>query len=260
MKRDERCRSCSTPLSRHRRAKSRYSAKGVKGNGRYTWRVACHRVSLYRKQVRGSIWKVSRPACRRWTWQATTAHRASTGVDLGPFFRTLGKVWSRPGEALGEVSLPETLTGHGLDVHPLVLDGCFQVVGAARNLEGTGSETTYLPFGWERLWLTGRLPDRIICHVRLSEASQGLETDEPPEVLSGELNIYDLNGVPLGGLSGYTVKRATQEALLSAVEGVKDLLYEVVWRDRDLSPGITPADFFQIRQLSRKVRSRSLVI
>ncbi|MCY3597386.1 MAG: type I polyketide synthase, partial [Rhodospirillales bacterium] len=169
-------------------------------------------------------------------------HRASTGVDLGPFFRTLGKVWSRPGEALGEVSLPETLTRHGLDIHPLVLDGCFQVVGAARNLVGTGGETTYLPFGWERLWLTGRLPDRVVCHVRLNEASQ--KTDEPPEVLSGELNIYDLNGVPLGGLSGYTVKRATQEALLSAVEGVKDLLYEVVWRERDLSPGITPADFF----------------
>ena len=169
-------------------------------------------------------------------------HRASTGVDLGPFFRTLGNVWSHPGEALGEVSLPETLTRHGLDIHPLVLDGCFQVVGTARNLEGPGGETTYLPFGWERLWLTGPLPDRVVCHVRLSEASQ--ETDEPPEVLSGELNIYDLNGVPLGGLSGYTVKRATQEALLSAVEGVKDLLYEVVWRERDLSPGITPADFF----------------
>ena len=173
-------------------------------------------------------------------------HRASTGVDLGPFFRTLGRVWSRPGEALGEVSLPETLTGHGLDVHPLVLDGCFQVVGAARNLSGTGGETTYLPFGWERLWLTGRLPDRVVCHVRLNEASRDAETtpDEPPEVLSGELNIYDLNGVPLGRLSGYTVKRATQEALLSAVEGVKDLLYEVVWRERDLLPGITPADFF----------------
>ena len=171
-------------------------------------------------------------------------HRASTGVDLGPFFRTLGRVWSRPGEALGEVSLPETLTRHGLAVHPLVLDGCFQVVGAARNLTGAEGEITYLPFGWERLWLTGRLPDRVVCHVRLSEGSQEAKTDEPPEVLSGELNIYDLNGVPLGGFSGYTVKRATQEALLSAVEGVKDLLYEVVWRERELSPGITPADFF----------------
>ena len=67
-------------------------------------------------------------------------HRASTGVNLGPFFRTLGRVWSRPGEALGEVSLPETLTRHGLDVHPLVLDGCFQVVGAARNLVHRGKK------------------------------------------------------------------------------------------------------------------------
>ena len=173
-------------------------------------------------------------------------HRASTGVDLGPSFRTLGRVWSRPGEALGEVSLPETLTKHGLDVHPLVLDGCFQVVGAARNLAGTEGGATYLPFGWERLWLAGSLPDRVVCHVRLSDASIDAETNagEPAEVLSGELRIYDLNGVPLGRLSGYAVKRATREALLSAVEQVQDLLYEVVWRERDLPAGIAPADFF----------------
>ena len=173
-------------------------------------------------------------------------HRASTGVDLGPSFRTLGRVWSRPGEALGEVSLPETLTKHGLDVHPLVLDGCFQVVGAARNLAGTEGGATYLPFGWERLWLAGPLPDQVVCHVRLSDASIDAETSagEPAEVLSGELRIYDLNGVPLGRLSGYAVKRATREALLSAVEQVKDLLYEVVWRERDLPAGIAPADFF----------------
>ena len=173
-------------------------------------------------------------------------HRASTGVDLGPSFRTLGRAWSRPGEALGEVSLPEALTRHGLDLHPLVLDGCFQVVGAARNLAGAEGGATYLPFGWERLWLTGRLPDRVVCHVRLSDASIDAETGpgEPAEVLSGELRIYDPNGAPLGGINGYTVKRATPEALLSAVEGVKDLLYEVVWRERGLPPGVTPADFF----------------
>ncbi len=173
-------------------------------------------------------------------------HRASTGVDLGPFFRTLGRVWSRPGEALGEVSLPESLSGHGLDVHPLVLDGCFQVVGAARNLAGKEGGATYLPFAWERLWLAGTLPDRVVCHVRLSEASSEAEAaaGEPPEVLSGEIDIYDPNGAHLGRLSGYTVKRATQEALLAAVEGVKDLLYEVVWRECDLPAGITSAGFF----------------
>ena len=173
-------------------------------------------------------------------------HRASTGVDLGASFRTLGRAWSGPGEAVAEVALPEAMAGHGLDVHPLVLDGCFQAVGVARNVAGTEGGATYLPFGWERLWLAGPLPDRVVCHVRLSEASRDAEAEggEPAEVLSGELRIYDPDGAPLGRLSGYTVKRATRQALLSAVEGIKDLLYEVVWRERALPAGIESADFF----------------
>ena len=171
--------------------------------------------------------------------------RAATGIDLGPSFRTLRKIWARPGEALAEVSFPAASGRNGLDVHPLVLDGCFQVIGVAR-LAGGKDPATYLPFGWERFWLTGPLPDRVVCHVRMSDASPATEaaTGEPAEVLTGELRIYDPNGAPLGGLSGYTVKRATRAALLSAVEGVKELLYEVVWRERALPAGITPADFF----------------
>ena len=170
--------------------------------------------------------------------------KASTGIDLGPLFRTLGTVWSGPGEALGEVILPEALGRNELDVHPLLLDGCFQVVGVARNMTGGPNEATYLPFGWDRLWLTRRLPDRVFCHVRMSEASQRAEAGEPPEVLSGELRIYDPDGMLLGEFSGYTVKRATRAALLSAVEGVEDLLYAVTWRDRALESGLKPADFF----------------
>ena len=172
--------------------------------------------------------------------------RAGTGVELGPSFRTLGKAWSRQGEALGEVSFPAALGRNGADIHPLLLDGCFQVVGIARGLTGSQSTTTYLPFGWERLWLTQKLPERMLCHVRMNQVSREQEEDtgEPPEVLSGELRIYDINGVPIGGINGYTVKRATQAALLSAVEGVKDLLYEIVWRERALPPGMKAADFF----------------
>ena len=171
--------------------------------------------------------------------------RAGTGIDLGPSFRTLGRIWSGPGEALGEVSLPESVGRNDLDVHPLVLDGCFQVVAAARNPGAVEDGTTYLPFGWERLWLTGRLPDQVVCHVKMSEAAReaATETGEPPEVLSGELRIYDADGILLGGLSGYTVKRATRAALLSAAEGVQELLYEVMWRDSNLEPGTRPADF-----------------
>ncbi|MDE0234474.1 MAG: type I polyketide synthase, partial [bacterium] len=172
--------------------------------------------------------------------------KADTGIDLGRSFRTLEAAWSGPGEALAEVSLPQALGRNELDIHPLVLDGCFQVVGVARNMGSVPEEATYLPFGWDGLWLARRLPDRVLCHVRMSEASQSAESGsvEPSEVVSGKIRIYDQTGALIGGLDGYTVKRATRAALLSAFEGVEDLLYEVVWRDRPLESGLIPADFF----------------
>ncbi len=172
--------------------------------------------------------------------------KAATGINLGPSFRTLARVWAGPGEALAEVVLPESLGRDDVALHPLVLDGCFQTMGVARNMTGAPGEATYLPFGCDRMWLPGRLPERLLCHVRMSEASLEAEAEpgEPPEVLSGEVRIYDASGVLLGGLSGYAVKRATRSALLSAVEGVRDLLYEVTWRERALESGLRPADFF----------------
>ena len=103
--------------------------------------------------------------------------KADTGINLGPFFRTLGNVWSAPGEALGEVNLPEAAGRDDLDVHPLLMDGCFQVIGVARNMTGEPGEATYLPFGWERFWLTRQLPDRLVCHVIMSEASTTAESE-----------------------------------------------------------------------------------
>ena len=170
--------------------------------------------------------------------------RAETGIDLGPSFRTLGKIWSAPGEALAEVSVPEDLAGAALDVQPLILDGCFQVVGAARGLTGVQGSTTYLPFGWQRLWLSGPLPNTVYCHVRMKEIGADSETDATPEVQSGELRIYDADGILIGVLGGYTVKRAERAALLSALEGTDDLLYEVVWREAALVSGLQAAGFF----------------
>ena len=172
--------------------------------------------------------------------------KAETGIDLGRSFRTLVRGWSGPGEAVAEVSLPEVVGRNDLDIHPLILDGCFQVVGVARNMSGAPGEATYLPFGWDGMWLEERLPDKVVCHVRMSGASQEAESgsEGSPEVLSGEIRIYDPSGALLGELTGYTVKRATRSALLSAIEGVEDLLYEVAWRERPLDSGVVAADFF----------------
>ena len=172
--------------------------------------------------------------------------KISVGINLGPSFRTLETLWARPSEAVAEVALPAGLERAPLEVHPLVLDGCLQAFGAARNPDGGEEDVTYLPFAWERLWLAGRLPERLVCHVRMREtpAGEAAKTDSDlPEVRAADLGLYGPDGALVGELVGFTVKRATRAALLSAVEGIDELLYEVVWRDRTLAPGIVPADF-----------------
>ena len=184
--------------------------------------------------------------------------KAALGIDLGGSFRSLKGLWSRPGEALAEVTLPAGVDAAQLEIHPLLLDGCFQAVGAARDGGGNGGrggsgedETTYLPFAWDRMQLASRLPERLFCHVRMPErpASEGDAEDAPrsgvPEVASGDLRIYDAGGRLVGELAGYAVKRATRATLLAAVEGIDELLYEVVWREsphaRWHCPGRLPA-------------------
>ena len=173
--------------------------------------------------------------------------RADANINLGPSFRTVQALWADGGEAIGEIALQEVGERSGDDLHPTLLDGCFQVLSAARHSASSESGATYLPFGWERLWFTGVLPERLICHARLRDESQygeiGDDSADAREVLVGDLTFYTRDGMEVGGLSGYVVKLATRAALLSASEGIEDLFYEIAWRDRPLAEGMPSADF-----------------
>ena len=173
--------------------------------------------------------------------------KLAVGIDLGPSFRTVEGLWARPGEAIAEVALPAGVERNPFDVHPLLLDGCFQAFGAARNPDGGEEGITYLPFAWERLWIKDRLPERLVCHVQVRQGPEGgaadTENEGLPEVHAADLRLYDQDGALVGELVGFTVKRATRATLLAAVEGVEELIYEVVWRDSALPPGMPPADF-----------------
>ena len=173
--------------------------------------------------------------------------KASGDIHLGPSYHTLKAVWTREGEALGELVLSESVDAKGMELHPLLLDGCFQVSAIIRHLSDVEQGTVYMPFGWERLWVAGPMPERMMCHAVLRNPASMDGTDTtltaPPEVVTLDFQFYSEDGVPLGGLYGYTAKRATRSALLSAKEGIDDLLYEVVWREKPLGGGMPPADF-----------------
>ena len=170
--------------------------------------------------------------------------RSEASIQLGAQFRTIQRLWLGEGEALAEVALPDGVEDAGGAAHPILLDGLLQVIGAARTLSGVEGGDTYLPFAWDRFWLAGPLPERVVCHARMRERDGGESPAEgPQETLSGDLRLYTPDGVEIGGLEGYAAKRATRAALLAGTESVEELLYEVTWEDRPLAPGMVPADF-----------------
>ena len=161
--------------------------------------------------------------------------KAEANIDFGAMFRPLTSLWSSEGEALGELSLQ---ADDRMALHPTLLDGCFQVLSAAR----PPSNETYMPFGWERLWVTGTLPERIVCHARVRESAADRESDKVAETLRGDLWFYSTEGMALGGLHGFTVKRARREALLAEQKKLGDMLYEVEWVVAQAAVGDSPTE------------------
>ncbi|MYD23176.1 MAG: acyltransferase domain-containing protein, partial [Holophagales bacterium] len=175
------------------------------------------------------------------------AMRSATGIYLGPSYHTIESAWAREGESLATLALNDSVDAAGMELHPLLLDGCFQVLSLARHHTVSEQGAVYMPFGWQRLWVAGPMPTRLLCHatVRTSGERNGADaaSSEPPEVVTGDVRFYSTEGAPLGGLFGFTVKRATRGALLSSRAGLKDLLYEVAWREQPLDGSVPAADF-----------------
>ena len=154
----------------------------------------------------------------------------AAGIAHGPAFRGLVRLWSGPGEAVGEVQLPASVDRQGAVGHPALLDACFQVLAGVPGLAADGG--AWLPIGWDRLVLRGELREGVVCRATAREGRG--------DTRKGDVRLYAETGEELGRVDGFTLKRATRAALLGTRVG--DLLHEVVWRDGP-PVGLRAADF-----------------
>ncbi len=156
---------------------------------------------------------------------------AMAGIELGPAFQVVEEFRSGPRQGTAMVTRPPGLLEAGAAVHPTLLDGCFQAVLAA-----VGEfDVPYVPFGWDRLWLRGPLPDRINCSARLHGS--------PGETLSADLELRTDDGSKIGGITGLTARRATRTAMQAALRDEEDLIYQVEWRLREAANEVQSAEF-----------------
>jgi malonyl CoA-acyl carrier protein transacylase len=148
------------------------------------------------------------------------------GIDYGSSFQAIEELWAGDGEALGQIQLPEALVLEATDynLHPVLLDACFQVAMAA--FPDSVKEQIYMPIGIERLRVYRRPEFSVWSHAKIRPilgASQ--------EALTADIWVVDETGVVVVELEGISFKRTRHESLLlTAKKPWQDWLYQVEWR------------------------------
>lgn len=92
------------------------------------------------------------------------------GLQYGPAFQGIGRLWRGSDESLGEVKVPAQLLPDlaSYHLHPAVLDACGQAVAAA----GAG-DRAMVPVALDELRLHGRPGERLWSHTWQSETGPG---------------------------------------------------------------------------------------
>ena len=157
------------------------------------------------------------------------ARLAERGNEWGQSFRGVTTIWRGDDEALSEVRVPEILTAEcgRYRIHPAVADAAGHVLAATIPLEGSTE-----PLGGA---FVGGGIDRIrFCRpphgsTLWSHARRRFDTGDTPNVLSGDVTLYDHDGV-VAELEGAHLWYLAGAG--GAARDVDDWFYEVTWPHR----------------------------
>ena len=168
------------------------------------------------------------------------------GLAFGDAFRSIRQLWGGVSEAVGEVELaPELLAeAAGYRLHPVLLDGCLQVLAAA--LRAEGEEALYLPIGIGRYTLYRSAGNRCWSHVRILPGSG--------ESRQADVRVFDADGTPIAELRDVQLKRVARDALARLDQRWLDgCCYETRWQAAEVtaSTAATAADAVSLALLER---------
>ncbi|MBD2208741.1 SDR family NAD(P)-dependent oxidoreductase [Nostoc linckia FACHB-104] len=166
------------------------------------------------------------------------------GIDYGASFQAIQALAYTTGQALGQVQLGETWVDQHYQLHPIILDAGFQVLGAA--LLNQHHKDTYLPVAIERLQIDHR-PGNLLW----SQAEIHPETNR--ELVTGNIKLYTNNGVKIVEIQGLELKRSRHTN--PAQDSWQNWLYQVEWQQkvRFTNLQLTPDYLLSPEQISAKV-------
>jgi acyl transferase domain-containing protein/aryl carrier-like protein len=143
---------------------------------------------------------------------------ASRGIDYGPWFQGIDKIWSRNGESLSRITAPPGIAAELDDyrLHPVVLDACLQTISST--LPEKRDEGLYLPVEIDRVRVYGRTTAEMWAHARLVEQSA--------KSMIADMTVYDGEGNRVLEARGIRCRLLDD----TRAERLDDLVYEYVWQ------------------------------
>ncbi len=154
------------------------------------------------------------------------------GLEYGDDFQAIQQLWSAPGQALGEISLPDTLSGTPYQIHPVLLDASFQILAAA--IGETQNQDIYLPTGVERLSIYGPMGDSLWALGSIAESSSEKQ-------LIGDVKLLNASGKVVVHIEGLKLNRTNRDVLLRYLQpDIPPALYKMAWKKATLPQAPAP--------------------
>ncbi len=161
------------------------------------------------------------------------------GLEYGPTFQAIERLWVGDGEALGEIALPDLLVPEleQYQFHPAALDACLQVIlgtlARTSRVEDAG-RGVYLPVEIEEARVYGRPGSRLWSHARVVELNR--------LGLTAQVRAYDESGRLILDIRGLRCQYVGVDG--GQAESLDDLLYEFQWQLQPRPSGSRAAGSF----------------
>lgn len=151
------------------------------------------------------------------------------GLQLGPSFQGLRRIWRGNNQALAEIELDEALQselGRYL-IHPTVLDSGFQLSGVAQGV----MHALAVPVGFERISYFAPPGRHVFCHAHVRE-------QYGPNIKS-DVRFFDAQGYLLVEIEGYVKRVVRPEALVGAPAKWSRWVWQQEWQPA-IAAGVSP--------------------
>lgn len=163
------------------------------------------------------------------------------GIQYGPSFQGVEEIWRRNGEAVGRVCLPEALASEAgtYQVHPTLLDACFQVLAGTHFSKDEEDACLYLPVGLGQMRLYERPGTELWSHVLL-------RSDAPADddTLEADMFLLSESGQVVLEVLGLRCQRVEHDAQGDTQQNLNDWLYETQWQLQACSQEDQTLDLF----------------